>query len=384
MPTPDESREPRQSGLDKLGTLITVGATLLGVVAALGLPAVAVQYHRLNVPLQLITKEQALRAGILPTLALLVVVLVAYLSWQHLDWVRRKFAAGTTEQNVRASVEQILIPLRMLLTSGVLLLATGRFAVRAGNYVVARYHRRPQIGFIIVEGTAVIAFIAFLHLFRKLKVFAPNVERKTPSNNTLFDLATSVLGVSEYFAITTATFLLWTKWFARKWFVPQDASVNAMLSSYFDVIMTCATVALFGASLVLLAEGADCLLVEQPTVGSTIDFKKRGQISTAAGLLFFYLAFITFYSSQMYQNIDYATGGGRPTRATLWVDKKQLPTTAALILNQSRIQEDGELMRWENVYIVYVDPEVVVVTATDWYFSSSLVLRRESVKAVTT
>src|SRR5436309_7440975 len=83
--------------LDKVGPLVTVAATLVGVIGAFGFPPVALQYYRLNLPLQLITKEQALRAGVLPSAALFLMIFAGYLAWDHLDYLKEKIRSNVPE-----------------------------------------------------------------------------------------------------------------------------------------------------------------------------------------------------------------------------------------------------------------------------------------------
>lgn len=65
--------------LQTIEGLLKMAALFLAVITLLGTPAVAVQYGRLHIPFNFMTRDQALRAGALPTV--LLTVLIFSLQW---------------------------------------------------------------------------------------------------------------------------------------------------------------------------------------------------------------------------------------------------------------------------------------------------------------
>ncbi len=66
--------------LERFETLLKILGAAVALVLALGMPAVVFQYRGIGLPLQFVTREEVIRAGILPTIAIGVAVGLAYLA----------------------------------------------------------------------------------------------------------------------------------------------------------------------------------------------------------------------------------------------------------------------------------------------------------------
>lgn len=107
--------ETPQTLIGAAESLVKATAVAVGVAAAMGLPAVNIQYARYSVPTTLITYEEILRAGILPTITL--VILAAYLYW-----VRAESRTFTPNRRAPALLQlvvwPILLPVALLVAVG--------------------------------------------------------------------------------------------------------------------------------------------------------------------------------------------------------------------------------------------------------------------------
>lgn len=69
---------------ERLGRLASLVGLALALIAALGFPSASLQYFRLRIPLQFLGYDRAIRAGILPTIVLILLIValfcVAYLA----------------------------------------------------------------------------------------------------------------------------------------------------------------------------------------------------------------------------------------------------------------------------------------------------------------
>src|SRR5215468_4259971 len=69
-----DARSKRSDWTDRLGRLASLVGSAVALVAALGFPSASLQYFHLRIPLQFLSYDRALRAGVLPTFVLMFLV----------------------------------------------------------------------------------------------------------------------------------------------------------------------------------------------------------------------------------------------------------------------------------------------------------------------
>ncbi len=389
METPVQGAKSEHTAVEALTSLLGLAATVVGSIAALGLPAVAVQYHRLSIPLQLITKEQALRAGILPLIALAALVFSGYATLKLIETVRSETPKLPPNEKINA-VGVLKFASSSLtkvgLTAEGAFFLSKKYVLGAVSYMFERYPGiTPDVGGgMVILGAFVFVVVLVKILPKKLQRwldsrYFPIPSNKAPSTNA-WELASVTAGVFIRFCLLGGILVWEYNWFFlhfKQW-RPQ------FQATYFDILLSAIVIGLGAASFVLLAEGSDRLLQATPESSADSSNRKRGLVAGSLGLLLLYGSFVTLYASDIYQAIPYAIGGGKPTPVTLWIDKKEVPEKIQGIISTLKSEADGDLIRYENIYLVHVDTEMVIISASNLYDSSSLVLPRHSIKALTT
>ena len=77
---------------ESLATLASLTALVVGLVAALGFPAAILQFNRLRIPTELLSYGRSLRAGIIPTVMLVIGCMVLLVIGRFLASMARKAA----------------------------------------------------------------------------------------------------------------------------------------------------------------------------------------------------------------------------------------------------------------------------------------------------
>ena len=109
------------------------------LVAALGFPSASLQYYHLRIPLQFLGYDRALRAGILPTFVLMILMAVlfgvGYLAARVVPWVR----TGGMSVDVFLPIQTVLYPFFLILLflgfGLILVMLTGTFIWAAFPFV---------------------------------------------------------------------------------------------------------------------------------------------------------------------------------------------------------------------------------------------------------
>jgi hypothetical protein len=85
-----------------------------------------------------------------------------------------------------------------------------------------------------------------------------------------------------------------------------------------------------------------------------------------------------FYADFVYPEIPYWAGGGKPRPIAMWVEEKSLLLTA-----KWGCRFDGDLLYCDGLFLVYSSSEIFIMARKDDAFAATMVLRRDTVKAVT-
>jgi hypothetical protein len=109
--------------------------------------------------------------------------------------------------------------------------------------------------------------------------------------------------------------------------------------------------------------------------------ESRGRMTAYAAIFIIYFPLVALYASQWYPYIPYALGGGQPAQVRVWLEKKSLPES---FKKTFECEEDGDLSRCHKAYLVDHDSDrtILVDSAYAYKDSFSVILPKEAVKAM--
>lgn len=345
--------------------ILKYSGAALALIAALGIPAVTLQYVRLGVPLQLLTRSEVVRAGILPAIPLAAFLFLSYCAtrmtrWGESGWVVYPMVTLPAVTGVAALPLAILTAALVMLPKRIL----------AAPFLMRR--RLPHAEFLrlmdqidhLPRSWAEDAIFVILSLFAVLICIL-----------VLGDIR-SALRRRLSFWLVCAFLAFWIPALALELSVKEMDPILAVLSipghsSWLGSVLPAAITLGFMAGCAPLLYADDYLE----------DAKLKYVV--IVGLFCVYGAFATLYASYIYPRLPYEIYGGRPSRIAFWYDAKTVPESLGQMARLS-LHQDGSLTRCDGAYLVYTDSEVFIITNSDQKVASSLVLRRNSISAFST
>lgn len=340
---------PVGAALGQLETLVKLGALALAVLTFLGFPAVFVQFRQLSIPLEFLPKDLALRAGILPSLVLLLLAVFGYLSSRPVPAHGPKsnhYVLGIALFVVIAMALAVL--LQAVLPSGwlkafpfggdklpfwekkafALVLAVflkkqiekSRLVARAIDWVGSRRLGENWIAVPVIFTVAVFITVVLAPLFLTVG-----------SSKEIDYMGRARAGA--YVAIAMGLIMFMLSW--REWMLSKDADVKV----------------------------------------------KKGKILFFVTMAILYLYVVILYSSRIYQRSPYAIGGGEPSRVKLLIDAKAFTSGMMNGLHNAGQSRDEKAYMFD-AYLIYADSTEVIVTSAEDKQAGGIVLSRSSVLAI--
>jgi hypothetical protein len=352
----DAERHGLLTWLENLLKLTTAG---VGLIAGIGLPAVAIHLAHFGVPLGTATYYDVLRAGILPALALAIIAMYCIVAGRALKRMSWREFLGLHSWLLLP----LLLPVYILLLVGglsgllvevwvILLPIRALFGRLSGIHVSNRYL------LIASGGVLLVLILVLLLVLRKKSPRAPKVLRKrqnkavasnvpdplSPTFFTLFLLACALMPLPTMYFI---------KWLLHIW----DPNLGKTIHHTYILL------AAVGCGVVLTLFMAGLFVA----ISASSDKKDAGKhrrtifgIAAAA-----YLAFEVSYSMWVYPRLYSGLGGGRPRPATLWLKQEDDGRDIATVLANSHITGADRLQRVDHVFILLDGEQNVVLTDTD-------------------
>lgn len=348
IPDPiNEQTAPVWPAVERLEALLKVLGAAVALVVALGTPAVVFQFKGIGLPLQFMTREEIIRAGILPSIAIGVVVGLAYLG---LGRQNKPQTAVPSDQQAR------------LLTSATvavvfnLLIAWSLFSF----YVLRKLHLEYQPTFRAslhvgwrVRFVLVITFAAFAFFGRPIVKFVRRLARLVETPN---EYRWARLGIALSLAAS-----LFLEWLAKRVLLPGPA-----VESFLNVL----EITLFlGLYLILITLAVDL------RSRSSDDDRKKGVKQLVLVIVFLYCSAVSFYSLSWYRLLPHYLGGGKPVPVTIWVAKAAVADP--LLLRCATANAD--FVRCEHLYLISVDADYYILALDATPTSRGLVLPRPAV-----
>ena len=332
--------------------LLRFGGLFIVAITVLGLPAVLLQFYRLNVPINFLSRTEALRAGVLPAIFLSVILLYLY-------WCAEQISkAGASPVGVVFA----LLPFFALMV--LVLVGYLSFVVAIVWFMFS--HERDIAGrqrfdwpILIAGGLAWLLLSLFrskwaierFAVVRQLASLPTRVkevlenwfakERVLGRSNVL--LAAVMLAFIGGFVVVYGGFAGLT--FAIH---SHNTVLQGPVIFYAALVSGC-----LAAFLLLIA-----IFIGQLESSEDQRLHLRSAVTLTFGVLFFYVPSAVLYATVLYPRIPYGLGGGKPARATIWLEEAHFPDG----WNPVSV---GRLSKLSDVYLLQYDAERYIITPTD-------------------
>ena len=315
---------PLSSNLERLETLLKELGAVATLVLALGTPAVIAQYWSIGLPLQFVTHEEVIRAGILPSLTVLAIGWLTYLivtrRVQQLPSVQRDHQA-----ELRRLAEWAVGCGLLVVFSYASLYVLRLVHTEYEPTLRASFHIGWRVRLIMLAISIPFVFIGWYAIkgVRRLvrRVSSPNAYRWA---NT---------GIALFFAV-----LVLVAWVTKR------ALRIGELEHLPDVL----AVALFIALFIILST----LISDLRSRESDKDRKKYvRQVVFVIALI--YCSAVLFYSFSWYSVLPHYLGGGKPVAVNVWLAKGAIADRS--VLNCADPNPDFALC--EHLYMISLDTD---------------------------
>lgn len=356
---------------EKLLKLATAG---LGVVAAIGFPAVAVHMHRFGVPIRTANYSNILRAGVLPATVLLVGMLYCIAASRALAKMSlRQFLAFHSYV-----VIPLLVPAYLLVFVGLLCFyliiiwaCFWPFRYLLDSVSDISISNRGLLVFSFAFLVIISLVLLLLMLTRRFWINRPG--RFWQFHRFFFDTrrrrrleGSDSDGQTAKQKVQSLDFK-WV-WLKFLWFLPApfvDYSVkgvlhiwdpgisSALIHKYLMLGWVCVGVVCF----VLIAG----IFLNDPKKLGPKDSRGSAKI-VATILVFLYIAFEVSYSMWIYPRMHSDLGGGRPRMAVLWLKQEDGAKDISTTLKNVEISSVKGLRQVGNVFIILQDKDNVLLT----------------------
>lgn len=398
--------------LDRLEKFIKLAGTIAAVTAAIGLPAVYVQYSNLGIPTSFITKEQIIQAGILPGLLFLFVGAYVLL-------LIREYEEGSSGVGVFMMPGILFAPIPV---AGVIVIFIGLYAATTWLWWVMLY---PVFWLIDMEWARQVHFWAancgaFLNLagpfvwqfipdfvkerlarwrlvagFKRFYGFHRRARKRTrnegetrpandlapgePTNQSQKDnqrkKEESEFWLFAGLAAGFAAYLL-VGLFAIRWYLQQlDISPGPLAeTSQILLLVVLGTLGLFIFFLLVMS----WKYMRSGNQGKRLLVTSLN-ISLVLGLS---VSSVWWYSTTLYPRIPAALGGGKPEAVVVWMDAEDLPVELRAALQGVDCRTTGAIVRCSTLQLIHRSDEDVIFATPGDGARVAVLVPRNTIKAL--
>lgn len=390
--------DPKSSLWESGEGLLKLLAVFAALITFLGTPAVVVQFVRFHVPLQFMTRDQALRAGIMPAMSLIALGLSMYWAVRNPTKVLERLelfryvgplaeeagmaGVGLTDTGrwltATTVIVLIILPIAAIWNWG-LRHFSGYFPSAIGG--VGRWlllHKTVSVALILASAGV------FLAVFRRVAFKVRQGVARIRIVRFAVNLVGSIISYLHSLAHGLGHPLLQGGVFAL--ILSGALSLFLLLQEReYEGLQWIWGTGFWGRVLESFAYG--CLisflavLAGALTQLSDAATEERGRVTAYGAIFLIYLPLVALYASRWYPYLPYALGGGKPVPVRVWLEKKSLPES---FRGAFACKEDGELTRCEKTYLVDHDSDrtILIDGPAAHSYSLSVVLPKEAVKAI--
>lgn len=429
MPEPDEhgpaAGKPGNAGvLDTADKLLKGLALFALLVTGLGYPAVIMQFTRRGIPIAFIDKELAIRAGLMPTLFLVVILLLLFFC-SRLIRAHSKMQAW-----MRTYFAKVCAGIMIFAYAVTLLDAATRY-----DLAHAREIREPAIS---VHFTGIVLLVFLLTILILGLIAAPGIAFVAWTESLGSPESTHHGGdpsrddqershAEKAGAIARLTWSIYStpwQWLQRmqplrltitSWLLLAAAcTLSAWLQFYIKGPLPLARLVqdqphyylyfLAVASLVPSVFAVYAQADIQVGLAGSDARHRRWQLLTAS-VCCAYIPLVVIHSAVLWPRMPAWFGGGKTSAITLWVKADDLPDSVASNLRMLRIATEdknitksessiakrelsgsvitagSESVRLDNCFLIDANSDVVIVSDSDDPYAATLVLPRDAVRA---
>ncbi len=398
--------------LQNVFNLLTAG---VGLVAAIGLPAVWLNLRQFGVPITVAANNDILRAGILPAIGL--VLLGLYCAWAGSAFRKHGLKAVLARQGMIAVLPLVVVFYLLLFVAlfsyalmviywmlwlvawvpkalnwwmpgdrDLLTLAVEIIIVFGALYLSAWLTRRwwlPRPGKLwklLAQVSGITAAEPSRNagepLVTATGLTEGDVAAETPANQAATTTRKtdepSVWFITPAIGASLLAMLYCIKWAAGLW----DPTLNDIVSHRAVLLVFVCSVLVFG----ILAGGAYAMSKEK-------DVPTPGQVSRNRSVLIViavvsYLAFEFFYSTNLYRRLGVEWGGGRPYPASLWIAASDESTDIESALRNVGFTEFKGVRRVDNLFVLLETKDGLVLVDRQAGPGRALLVPASRVRAV--
>jgi hypothetical protein len=381
-----DTQSKRSDWTDRLGRLASLAGSAVVLVAALGFPCASLQYYHLRIPLQFLGYDRALRAGILPTFVLMILMAtlfgVGYLAARVLPRMR---TSGISFEDYPLPIQIILYPFFLILFAlgfGLMLvMVAGWFVWMAFPFVWLAQSFGLWAMFIALA----VLLVAQFFLFRKQHRIiterrasrtsaqltqgepVPRADAEQPqaaTDDSDFEQPFSGLYAGLMFGGWFIGALFTLRWASQSWF---NWKFLGFLSVTF--ILTAgavAGVAFFAAFFTGFS------------IPAFSSHNRRRRFLAWAELivtgLLIYVSFSWLYAAQVYEYVPQSLGGGRPDGVIAEITISNPGVDLSMALPSAQCSRNGSWWLCKNLYLVSVRGTNWVVADAQEAYSHALVI----------
>lgn len=338
-----DARESRSGGtegglLSWLETLLKFATAGLGLVAAIGLPAVAIHMMKFGVPIRTVIYQDVIYAGMLPALVLAVVAAYCVAAGQALKVMRLRQV-----QSIVALVG--LLPL--ILIGSLSAQALFAWALLWPFRWLLEQISEIQIGnrtLLVVSGIVMLVTtpITWFFVAKADKHWSDDAEEINKVPPWWFSGGCFLVGSFFWLYCVKGILHIW------------DPQLGEALPHRYVI----------GASVGLGIAFTLVLVTLTSAEGTTEVATTRDRLIVYLLAVVVYVAFEVAYSMWGYPRLHSGLGGGLPQRVTLWLKQEDHANDIASVLTGAEVASAGSLRRVERVYVLLDREKELLLTDT--------------------
>ncbi|MCA1816563.1 MAG: hypothetical protein LC746_09190 [Acidobacteria bacterium] len=369
------------SVLGKLEPLFKLAAAGVGLVAALGFPAVYLNLRRFGVPSHFISYDQVLRAGALPTAALVLVGIYLYAAAREYQSKERRlwflFVPGALLVSLPLAAYLVLFAgtVVFIFTCGWALSQPFVWLLWKAFGIVV-----PDKPLLIIPGAllTMIAERAWPRLkHTRVGAWAHSLGERAPDwiDNLFAALPNSFsrqFAVYLFFAVFCVLLLFDIRWFLSHW---RPGWSPAYLRSPYLLLWGAAGGLLLGFFVLLVT-------LYEWFRGEDASKRRRAFTSFVSAVVLGLLAAIAIYSDSIYPTLPQGLGGGKPARVVVWFGKDDFPADLQRRLAPARFTSDDKTTRGDDLYLLYESSDTLIFANGEAPPAAGVRIARDKVEAI--
>lgn len=364
---------------EHLTTIASLTGLILTFVAALGFPAATLQYVHLGIPTELLSYGRSLRAGIVPTMALIVAIALLFAIGKLLTPLAQKLKKHSRDNNSEISIYFLPVFLTLFVWLLIFFFANAAMVIWLSN-IFLRYVANE---FGIIWMLAVILFLVitnaffYLRYFKQMRLKKLN-ESEQKARKKPFEFLFDEDSIPFIGAFAGVMFGGWH--FLAFYGTRQILSESEYATGFLTMNILIITSICFG----LIVGAVFYVSFTMPAFAS-----KRTVIRRLAWLeiitytLVTYFALVTFYSTSIYSRLPNAIGGGSPQMVSIWIEHPGFPLDMNALLPQAKCAKENQYWVCDSAYLLDVNAEGFILMDSQAIGSNSAVIPKSKVLALT-